>query len=99
MIKKLPRNWCIKQNAHQNVCNWFNRKYDIQSFLEGGYDYLSNRPVKDYNLVFQENIPKEFTEITYEEFEYFILNKEHLIKTKPDDLSYLIDFLKQKQII
>lgn len=99
MIKKLPRNWCIRQNTHQNVCNWFNRKYDIQSFLEGGYDYLSNRPVKDCNLVFQTKIPEGFLEITYEEFEYFILNKEHLIKTKPDDLSYLIDFLKQKQII
>lgn len=98
MIKKLPRNWCIRQNTHQNVCNWFNRKYDIQSFLKGGYDYLSNRPVKDCNLVFQENIPEGFLEITYEEFEYFILNKKHLIKTKPDDLSYLIDFLKQQQI-
>ena len=59
MIKKLPRNWCIRQNTHQNVCNWFNRKYDIQSFLKGGYNYLSNRPVKDCNLVFQENIYRQ----------------------------------------
>jgi len=101
MIDRLPKNWCIRQDAHQDVCDWFNAKYGISSFLEGGYTYLCKVPLKDTGSIFQEIAPIGFLEITYEEFKFFILDKEHLkkrVKSKPEDLSYLIDFLKQQQI-
>lgn len=73
-IETFPEKWCIKQSAAQHVCDWFNQKYSMESFLEGCYTYLVYTKDKDSNYSF--NIPKEYKEISVEEFDKHILKKE-----------------------
>lgn len=94
-MRKLPKKWCIRQNAHENSCDWFNKKYNISAHLSGEYNYLCNYPNK--KAPYEEQIPLDFTEITYEEFEYHILNKPQ-IKSEPEDLTFLKDLLIQNGI-
>ncbi len=97
-MKKLPKKWCIKQNVHQDVCDWFNEKFKSDSYvLHGGYTYLHNCPKTNSCDVLQNKILDGYSEITWEEFEYHILNKPQ-IKSESEDLSYLIDLFKQQQI-
>lgn len=97
-MRKLPKKWCIKQNVHRDVCDWFNEKFKSNNYvLYGGYSYLHNVSKINHHEVLQNEILDGYTEITYEEFEYHILNKPQ-IKSESEDLSYLIDLFKQQQI-
>lgn len=97
-MRKLPKNWCIKQNTHQDVCDWFNLKFDNNCYiLDGGYTYLCNTSKNNYAFVLQNEIPDLYSEITYEEFKYHILN-EPQIKSESEDLTFLKDLLIQSGI-
>ena len=98
MIKKLPKKWCIKQNVHQDVCDWFTEKFKSNSYvLHGGYTYLHNCSKTNSYEVLQDEILDGYTEITYEEFEYHILNKPQ-IKSGLEDLTFLKELLIQNCI-
>lgn len=68
----LPGKWCIKQSAGEEVCEWFNKKYDITSFPIGSYKYLVN----DECNVYSNGIPQGYIEITLEQFKKYVLKQE-----------------------
>lgn len=97
-MRKLPKKWCIKQNVHQDVCDWFNEKFKTNNYvLCGGYTYLHNCPKTNLCDVLQNEILDGYSEITYEEFEYHILNKPQ-IKSGPEDLTFLKELLIQNGV-
>lgn len=69
--EEFPEKWCIKQNASQVVCDWFNKNYKTWAKVSGGFIYLAN----DKNCQLYMSIPEGYTEITLEQF------KEHILKT------------------
>lgn len=73
----LPEKWCIKQNLSQEVCDWFTNKYMNTPFLNGDNIYLVNHEETiNYRSIYSNKIPEGYKEITLEEFERFILNKQ-----------------------
>jgi hypothetical protein len=97
-MRKLPKKWCIKQNVHQDVCDWFNEKFKSNRYvLYGGYTYLHNVSKTNSCDVLQNEILDGYSEITYEEFKYHILN-EPQIKSGPEDLTFLKELLIQNGI-
>lgn len=97
-MRKLPKKWCIKQNVHQDVCDWFNEKFKSNGHvLYGAYTYLHNCPKRRECDVLQNEILDGYSEITYEEFEYHILNKPQ-IKSGSEDLTFLKELLIQNGI-
>lgn len=67
---KFPEKWCIRQNASQKACDWFNKQGNISSAkIKGAYTYLVNR-----GDTYSYSIPEGYTEITAEQFEKYVLN-------------------------
>lgn len=74
-VNDFPEKWVIKQRLSEEVCDWWNKKFSKSSFIRGNYGYLtSNGGYRDY-------IPEGYTEITLEQFNKYILNKEETMKT------------------
>ncbi len=102
MIDRLPEKWCIDVSD-------FNKVGRIVANYIGRNEWYLNSPKNvaylnftETNFDFWSHIARsnnlEYTEITFEEFKHFIINKQPPKPSKPEDLSYLIDFLKQQQI-
>lgn len=86
---KLPEKWCIKvteENA-EVLSNWRTAGGAVNN------GYLSNRG-GEYCGLWDSSLPQGFQEISFEDFTIHILKQQ----PKSEDLSYLIDFLKQQQI-
>ena len=96
----LPEKWCIKQSAGEEVCEWFNKKYDTTSFPTGSYEYLVN---DEYNI-YSDYIPQGYTEITFKQFKKYVLKEsieepkeiipEYVEYIKSDDVGKIVKVLK-----
>ena len=88
----LPEKWCVKNT---NLC-LFNKidKIGIDTCYIGNsedqYYYIVNDVIE-----YSYDVPKDYTEIPFEDFERYVLNKEDNIT---EDMSYLIPILKQLNI-
>lgn len=85
---KLPKKWCIRQNTDQIVCDWFNKKFNLNAALNGSFKYVNSdgwyceeKDGMEYG---------DYTEITFEQFKQYVLNE------KPELINYtkLINMLK-----
>lgn len=85
---KLPKKWCIRQNTDQIVCDWFNKKFNLNAALNGSFKYVNSdgwyceeKGRYEYS---------DYTEITFEQFKQYVLNE------KPELINYtkLINMLK-----
>ena len=97
---KLPKKWCIQGTKCKIV-----QKYFLN--LEDNHitDYVTHESYE--NWIFHSNRIngyysktsqcEDYSMISLDFFKKYILNQP-LINSKPEDLSYLIDFLKQQQI-
>jgi len=85
---KLPKKWCIRQNTDQIVCDWFNKKFNLNAALNGSFKYInSDGWYCDDNHDMEYG---DYTEITFEQFKRYVLNE------KPELINYtkLINMLK-----
>lgn len=69
---EFPEVWCIRQDASEIVCKWFNEKFRTTAFTGGSYKYLCNKSGSNFH--FSDTIVG--TEITFEQF------KKHVMKTE-----------------
>ena len=78
----LPKKWGIRQNAGEEVCTWFNKKYGIHAHVKGAYKFLL-APKSTKHSSYSDTL-KGHTEITKEQFNKYVLNapeiKEEAIK-------------------
>ena len=85
---KLPKKWCIRQNTDQIVCDWFNKKFNLNAALNGSFKYVnSDGWYCDDNHDMEYG---DYTEITFQQFKQYVLNE------KPELINYtkLINMLK-----
>lgn len=85
---KLPKKWCIRQNTDQIVCDWFNKKFNLNASLDGSFKYVnSDGWYCDDNHDMEYG---DYTEITLQQFKQYVLNE------KPESINYtkLINMLK-----
>ena len=91
----LPEKWCIRQDAGQESCDWFNKKYGCHSHIEGNYDFLINR--ENTNDSPYSDTLEGYTEITLEQFKKYVLKEgkeevpEKVRKFKLGDTIYLVN--------
>lgn len=74
-INDFPEKWVIKQRLSKEVCDWWNKRFNKTSYTGGNYEYLTSFGG------YRELIPEGYTEITLEQFNKYILNKEEKMKT------------------
>jgi hypothetical protein len=96
-----PDKWCIKQNTDRIVCNWFNKKYGVASYISGCYTYLVNHSDLDKSI-YSNVIPKGYVEITFEQFKKYELKQETMgreiigYKIKEQYVDFAINLLQPK---
>lgn len=80
MLDKLPEKWCIRWGnktnfeiiqKYLNTINPRNLNYTHESIHSGAVVTFENNYIGNVKI-----IPNEYTEITFEEFKKFVLNKE-----------------------
>jgi len=95
-----PEKWCIRQNAHQDVCDWFNNKFDASAILDGHYKYLINGDSDQH--FFGDYVPPYYEEITLEQFRLYVLgDPQYALDLKEavrEDLSYLANMFQELNI-
>lgn len=71
----LPKKWCIRQDISVKVCNWFAKHEATDSaHINGRCIYLCFNEEEQYTTF--ENTLKEYTEITLEQFNKYVLKEE-----------------------
>ena len=87
---KLPKKWCIRQNTDQIVCDWFNKKFDLNSALNGNFKYINS----DGWYWDESQYVKygDYTEITFEQFLEHVL-KQTIQKPKYNRLLFILQFI------
>lgn len=88
--EEFPEKWCIRQNASREVCDWFNQKYGINSFVNGDYTYLVNWETPE-NGNYSFRVPKNTTEITLEQFKKHILKESTTMKNNLLETEFVIE--------
>lgn len=98
-MKEIPKKWAVKRTINNSqVLNKWNNKHPLyeeqdrhwaDSVVDEDYFY-SDRP-------HTRNLNNDYTLISFEYFEYFILNKL-TSKPKHEDLTFLKDLLIQNGI-
>lgn len=96
---ELPEKWCIKG------CDKLDKYQKVELQGKSNYclnyiDYYYYNNSIDLDLkkwkYFEKYIPEDYTEITFEQFERYVLNKvESKIEIEKDDYSHLVKLLKQ----
>jgi hypothetical protein len=108
----IPTKWCVKITEDNREVLELYRLTSISSIdsitnctcliFEALNKYLISDNAYSDNMYWGANTPSEigYEEISFEDFKVHILNElpKNPKKSKPEDLSYLIDFLKQQQI-
>lgn len=105
MTTSIPRKWCVKitngnkkllEKWRQTVCSPKSENSCLMKDALNKYLLCDNYKFSDH-MYWGKGIPEGYTEISFEDFKTFIINKTPP-KEHPENLSYLIDFLKQQQI-
>lgn len=89
----VPDRWCVKLNSR-------NRLIVLKFLKDNGYHYsvededefFVHFPFIGNNGSCYYSVQQSYTEITFEEFEKYILNKQIDV---PEDYTYLVKFLKK----
>lgn len=69
----VENNWCIKQNASKEVCDWFRKfKRTQNAYVLGSYLYLVYCGTNSY---YSDSKPDGYTEITLQQFKEYILKE------------------------
>ena len=82
---QLPVKWCIKQNTDQIVCDWFNKKFNLNSQLNGNFKYITSD-----GWYCDDDDNMGYVEISFEQFKQYVLNE----KPKSNNYTKLINMLK-----
>lgn len=92
----LPKKWCINRRNLPEVCEWFNKNkqntasHDYRMELLGWYTHYPMIVLSHT----KENVDSTYTEITFEQFEQYVLHKEVNTPIK-EDYSYLINLFNK----
>ena len=94
-MKELPEHWCIRWETKEI--------YEVVNKFFGTGWYWTSNAVVTHTGNYLGNvriIPKNLTEISYEEFKHFVLEHpvEILEKRKKDNYKWLIPILKKYEI-
>jgi len=89
----LPEKWAVKVTKENiNIINDYRNSFNvIDNFDLGTYQYAE---YQGYGL-YEKNLYKGYKEITFEEFEKYVLLKDIIIN---DDMSHLIKLFKKLKI-
>ena len=99
----IPKNWCIR--GCTQLRDYQQNELGGNSNCHLGYEdcYYYNRTIdldaKRWNYS-RDILPDGYTEISFEDFEKYILNKDSDFEEviEPEDLSYLAEMLKELNI-
>jgi hypothetical protein len=100
---KLPEKWCVQiTENNRNVLEKYRltipykRKGDNETCLDNKAlnKFLISDDQYSERMYWGIDIPEGYTLLSFEDFQKYILNQE----TITEDLSYLIDFINNKQI-
>lgn len=96
---KIPKKWCIKlkdRKVEKIVGKWFNDNVEINCTYDAGWlNWYLHYPKYLSGTCTNLNPMPGYTEITFEEFEKYILHKQPDV---PEDYKYLTTFLKKLKI-
>jgi hypothetical protein len=84
----LPEKWCIRQNRRE-INDWLNvHKQTKHTYTDLKGVKFIRYPAYSTNHLYS-TVQPGYTQITYEQFEKYILNKQPEVIVEKEDLSYL----------
>lgn len=89
----VPEKWCVKlDSSNKTSIIRFLRNNNYSFKLDDVDEFFVHFPFIGNNGSCYYSVQQSYTEITFEEFEKYILNKQIDV---PEDYTYLVKFLKK----
>ncbi len=99
MKEELPKKWAVKRTCNNSeiLNDWNNNHYLFKEQHRINAESICDEDYFYDDQAHTAKLQPGYTEITFEQFQEHILGIKPVSNTS-EDLSYLIDFLKQQQI-